>query len=317
MNDSAGNRLEERLLHPRRSLGDRYRTQAERFLSSGDEGDAIWGEQMASKAVLHDFTNPSNWETLVKSRIALRDETGVSSALKDLFSVLGRDPDLTDLLKDVDMILHGSSILAESLRIDPLDPDEWWALENPIESLLDKIKSLDFSDPRANLLFSRRLERALDNGFEDEYLEHARILLAQRPVNHEAWTKLGRIHERRGSTDEAWHCYDQAQVCFPPCEERDRFIERMGARMDGSARLPWKKPAIESRAEFLEGMRLLAGVESNTILEQDEEAVKPEPIRSLMDSGRLNEAFFLARRRAAEGDLEAEHLMNEITEAMQ
>ena len=76
-------------LHPRRSLGDRYRTQAERFLSSGNEGDAIWGEQMASKAVLHDFTNPSNWKTLVKSRIALRDESGVSSALKDLFSVLG------------------------------------------------------------------------------------------------------------------------------------------------------------------------------------------------------------------------------------
>ena len=316
MNDSAGNRLEERLLHPRRSLGDRYRTQAERFLSSGDEGDAIWGEQMASKAVLHDFTNPSNWETLVKSRIALRDETGVSSALKDLFSVLGRDPDLTDLLKDVDMILHGSSILAESLRIDPLDPDEWWALENPIESLLDKIKSLDFSDPRANLLFSRRLERALDNGFEDEYLEHARILLAQRPVNHEAWTKLGRIHERRGSTDEAWHCYDQAQVCYPPCEERDRFIGRMGARMDGTERIPWKKPPIESRAEFLDAMRLLAGVDINSIPDQNEYVVS-DPIRTLIDSGRLNEAFFLARRRAAEGDLEAEHLMNEITEAMQ
>tara|TARA_B100001559_G_scaffold319097_1_gene327645 strand:- start:107 stop:1057 length:951 start_codon:yes stop_codon:yes gene_type:complete len=316
MNDSAGNRLEERLLHPRRSLGDRYRTQAERFLSSGDEGDAIWGEQMASKAVLHDFTNPSNWETLVKSRIALRDETGVSSALKDLFSVLGRDPDLTDLLKDVDMILHGSSILAESLRIDPLDPDEWWALENPIESLLDKIKSLDFSDPRANLLFSRRLERALDNGFEEEYLEHARILLAQRPVNHEAWTKLGRIHERRGSTDEAWHCYDQAQVCYPPCEERDRFIGRMGARMDGTERIPWKKPPIESRAEFLDAMRLLAGVDINSIPDQNEYVVS-DPIRTLIDSGRLNEAFFLARRRAAEGDLEAEHLMNEISEVMQ
>ncbi|MAV95209.1 MAG: hypothetical protein CMA31_05935 [Euryarchaeota archaeon] len=316
MNDSAGNRLEEKLLHPRRSLGDRYRTQAERFLSSGDEGDAIWGEQMASKAVLHDFTNPSNWETLVKSRIALRDETGVSSALKDLFSVLGRDPDLTDLLKDVDMILHGSSILAESLRIDPLDPDEWWALENPIESLLDKIKSLDFSDPRANLLFSRRLERALDNGFEEEYLEHARILLAQRPVNHEAWTKLGRIHERRGSTDEAWHCYDQAQVCYPPCEERDRFIGRMGARMDGTERIPWKKPPIESRAEFLDAMRLLAGVDINSIPDQNEYVVS-DPIRTLIDSGRLNEAFFLARRRAAEGDLEAEHLMNEISEVMQ
>tara|TARA_B100000579_G_scaffold166635_1_gene135436 strand:+ start:6612 stop:7565 length:954 start_codon:yes stop_codon:yes gene_type:complete len=317
MSNSADSTLEERLLHPRRSLGDRYRTQAERFLSSGNESDAVWGEQMASKAVLHDFTNPRNWKTLVKSRIALRDEAGVSSALKDLFSVLGRDPNLTDMLKDVDMLLHGASILSESLRIDPLDPDEWWGLENPIDSLLDKIKSLDFTDPRANLLFSRRLERALDNGFEDEYLEHATILLAQRPMNHEAWTKLGRIHERRGSTDEAWHCYDQAQVCYPPCEERDRFIERMGAKMDGSGKLPWKKPPIESRAEFLEGMRVLAGVESNSVFDQEEEVGIDDPIKALIDSGRLNEAFFLARRRAAEGDLEAEHLMNEISEAMQ
>ena len=317
MSNSSDGRLESRLLHPRRSLGDRYRTQAERFLSSGNEGDAIWGEQMASKAVLHDFTNPKNWKTLVRSRIAMKDDGGVSAALKDLFSVLGRDPNLTDMLKDVDMLLHGTSILSEALRIDPLDPDEWWALENPIEDLLNKIKSLDFTDPRSNLLFSRRLERLLENGFEDEYLEHATILLAQRPMNHEAWTKLGRIHERRGSTDEAWHCYDQAQVCYPPCEERDRFIERMGTKMDGGGELPWKKPPVESRAEFLEGMRLLAGVDSNPILDQHEEVGPVNPIKDLMDSGRLNEAFFLARRRAAEGDVEAEHLMNEISEAMQ
>jgi len=317
MSNSSDGRLESRLLHPRRSLGDRYRTQAERFLSSDNEGDAIWGEQMASKAVLHDFTNPKNWKTLVRSRIAMKDDGGVSAALKDLFSVLGRDPNLTDMLKDVDMLLHGTSILSEALRIDPLDPDEWWALENPIEDLLNKIKSLDFTDPRSNLLFSRRLERVLENGFEDEYLEHATILLAQRPMNHEAWTKLGRIHERRGSTDEAWHCYDQAQVCYPSCEERDRFIERMGTKMDGGEKLPWKKPPIESRAEFLEGMRLLAGVDSNPIFDQHEEVGPINPIKTLMDSGRLNEAFFLARRRAAEGDVEAEHLMNEISEAMQ
>ncbi|MAE25813.1 MAG: hypothetical protein CMI64_09050 [Pedosphaera sp.] len=317
MSNSSDGRLESRLLHPRRSLGDRYRTQAERFLSSDNEGDAIWGEQMASKAVLHDFTNPKNWKTLVRSRIAMKDDGGVSAALKDLFSVLGRDPNLTDMLKDVDMLLHGTSILSEALRIDPLDPDEWWALENPIEDLLNKIKSLDFTDPRSNLLFSRRLERVLENGFEDEYLEHATILLAQRPMNHEAWTKLGRIHERRGSTDEAWHCYDQAQVCYPPCEERDRFIERMGTKMDGGGELPWKKPPVESRAEFLEGMRLLAGVDSNPIFDQHEEVGPINPIKTLMDSGRLNEAFFLARRRAAEGDVEAEHLMNEISEAMQ
>jgi hypothetical protein len=51
-------------------------------------------------------------------------------------------------------------------------------------------------------------------------------------------------------------------------------------------------------------------------LERDEVTVTANPIRALMDSGRLNEAFFLARRRAAEGDLEAEHLMNEISEAI-
>ena len=317
MNNNTGNTLEERLLHPRRSLGDRYRTQAERFLSSGNEADAVWGEQMASKAVLHDFTNPKNWKTLVKSRIALGDEPGVSSALKDLFSVLGRDPALTDLLEDVDMLLHGASILSESLRIDPLDPDEWWGLENPIDSLLNKIKSLDFTDPRANLLFSRRLERVLDNGFEDEYLEHATILLAQRPMNHEAWTKLGRIHERRGSMDEAWHCYDQAQVCYQPCEERDRFIERIGAKMDGSEELPWKKPPIESRAEFLEGMRLLAGVEAIPSPDHVEKIGVTDSIKALIEADRLNEAFFLARRRAAEGDPEAEQLMNEISEGLQ
>ena len=82
-------------------------------------------------------------------------------------------------------------------------------------------------------------------------------------------------------------------------------------------KLPWKKPPIESRAEFLEGMRALAGIESNSVFDQEEGVGIDDPIKALIDSGRLNEAFFLARRRAAEGDLEAEHLMNEISEAMQ
>ena len=46
-------------------------------------------------------------------------------------------------------------------------------------------------------------------------------------------------------------------------------------------------------------MRLLAGVESNSVFDQDVEAVIADPIRALMYSGRLNEAFFLAGRRAA------------------
>ena len=61
---------------------------------------------------------------------------------------------------------------------------------------------------------------------EDEYLVHATILLSQRPLTR-GWTKLGRIHERRGESDRAWHCYDQARVAYPPCEEKDRYMERM------------------------------------------------------------------------------------------
>ena len=67
MRNSDDTDLGTKLLHPRRSLGDRYRTQAERFLSTGNEGDTVWGEQMASKAVVHDFTNPLNWKILVTS----------------------------------------------------------------------------------------------------------------------------------------------------------------------------------------------------------------------------------------------------------
>ena len=161
-----------KLLHPRRSLGTRYRVQAERFLQNGSDSDLVWAEQMASKSVLHDFTDPRNWKVLVRARIELGDDGGVFSCLRDLFSVLGRDPALTDLLQDVDMLEHGEAILAEALRIDPLDPDQWIKEEKPIEEFLAKVRSLDFTDPRANLLYSRRLERILSNGMEELSLIH-------------------------------------------------------------------------------------------------------------------------------------------------
>ena len=72
---------------------------------------------------------------------------GVFSCLKDLFSVLGRDPALTDLLVEVDMIEHGNAILGEALRIDPLDPDQWLEEDKPIDEFLAKVRSLDFTDP--------------------------------------------------------------------------------------------------------------------------------------------------------------------------
>ena len=63
----------------------------------------------------------------------------------------------------------------------------------------------------------------------------SRLILAQRPSNHEAWTSLGRMHERRREYSDAWLCYDQAQSFFPvnrqgriqiPHGERDRWIEK-------------------------------------------------------------------------------------------
>ena len=41
-----------------------------------------------------------------------------------------------------------------------------------------------------------------------------------------------------------------------------------------------------------------------------------DPIAMLVDEGRLNEAFFLARRRATEGHEGAEELLQEISEMM-
>ena len=98
---------------------------------------------------------------------------------------------------------------------------------------------LDMTDYRANILFSRRLERLRDSGREEDYLKLARVLLAQRPSNHEAWSALGRLHERRGEYDQAWLCYDQAQSNFPEFLVRDQFRERMEAKMDGRAPTPW------------------------------------------------------------------------------
>ena len=68
-----------RLQHPRRSLGNRHRSQSEKFLSlaGADPKNLDWAEQSARQAVLHDFTNPLNWRTLVQVKLKLGDESGI------------------------------------------------------------------------------------------------------------------------------------------------------------------------------------------------------------------------------------------------
>ena len=87
------------LQHPRRNLGNRYRSQARKFtkLATTDDtrfADNIsWAEQSARQAILYDFTEEENWRCLAEIKVILGDAEGLSSLLEDVFSILGRDPE--------------------------------------------------------------------------------------------------------------------------------------------------------------------------------------------------------------------------------
>lgn len=314
------------LQHPRRSLGNRHRSQAEKFLklSNDDKSNLSWAEQSARQAVLHDFTHPDNWRTLLTIKLQIGDHLGARAVLDDLFLILGRDPELLSQLDGVNLGNTGLSLLEGALSVDPLDPDDWWDLttqEGGVEAFCERIRNLDFTDQRANILFSRRMERLLDAGHEIEYLELTRKLLAQRPSNHEAWDKMGKLHERRGEFDQAWLCYDQAQSNSNNLNSRDDFKVRMESLIDGKGKLAWKAPDISDRLEFLSRMQVLARPTAELLPEetQDEntELSELDYAKQLFEKDRLSEAFFIARRLAAEGDSEAKLLAEEIQEMMQ
>ena len=297
------------LQHPRRSLGNRHRSQARKFLKmSQEDSDYIgWAEQSARQAVLHDFTPPDNWRILVETKLLSRDDAGIRAVLVELFTVLGRDPESLNQLDGVNMNEVGLEILEASLYADPLDSDLWWEIisgdEDGVERFCSRVKILDLTDIRANVLFSRRLERLRDSGFEEEFLELSKLVLAHRPNNHETWSELGRMHERRGEFDNAWMCYDQAQLHFPDIPARDRFIERMESKMDSGDSISWNAPGIDSRVEFLSRMQALASQSDSTAeISVKEDQITPlSELDVLLDSERFTEAFFLARRMAAEG----------------
>jgi tetratricopeptide (TPR) repeat protein len=312
MANSSGSSLQ----HPRRSLGNRHRSQAKKFLALAQKTSEIsiqnlkWAEQSARQAVLHDFTHEENWRILAEIKTLAKDEIGLRAVLEDLFAVLGRDPEHLQQLVEVNMLEHGFSLLSASLTADPLDPDYWEQLITPefLKELENRFFHLDLSDPRANVLFGRRLERvrAID---EELFILLVRKLLAQRPYNHEAWIELGHLHEKRLEYDEAWFCYDQAQTHFPQMTPRDKFRSRMEKRLD-SDKEKWAKPDSNSRVKFLKRMEILAlKVATPTIskpkLASDEEEKlgdEEENIRSLLQNQEYSSAFFLARRLVTSGE---------------
>ena len=308
--------ISDSLQHPRRSLGDRHRSQSEKYVSLALDANGVvdpdrsvnleWGEQSARQAVLYDFTNPENWKNLVRVKVLLGDTIGIRSALEDLFAVLGRKPEHLIQLDGIDFLTSGALLLDASLDADPLDPDHWWKLVSVSESLLadflDRAGKLDLRDRRANVLFSRRIERIRDSGDEEQFLKLSRLILAQRPSNHEAWTSLGRMHERRMEYSDAWLCYDQAQVCFPSNPVRDDFKRRMENEIDGVEKTAWTSPGVKQRVDFLRKMEDMATPEYTELNEVEESVDDPlQEVQELIDSGRISEAFFMSRRMATQG----------------
>jgi tetratricopeptide (TPR) repeat protein len=315
--------LSEALQHPRRNLGNRFRSQAEKFLKllDDDEKNLSWAEQSSKQSVLYDFTNEDNWKVLIKIKVLMHDSDGARAVLADIFSVLGRDPDLMEQLVDTDIIDSCEGLLGAVFANDPLDPDKWWELvgsePSGMESFSERLKGLDVSEQRSNILYSRRLERIRRAGFEDVFLELTRVLLAQRPINHEAWEELGMMYERRGQHDEAWLCYDQAKSVFPSSTAIERFKSRMGDVVGGGFGRPWKEPSISDRSAFLDKLGSMSKSDQNVISEEipENEDVGPfSKIERLRASGQTTEAFFLARKMVAEG---VEGAAEKVAEIMQ
>jgi hypothetical protein len=96
-------------------------------------------------------------------------------------------------------------------------------------------------------------------------------------------------------------------------DERDRFLARLKGDMDGKAKQAWSGPSIEHREAFLRGMQSLTDRISSHVEEtgntppQEEEDIEAghpdeEKLRTMMEQGDLQAAFFLARRLLANGE---------------
>ena len=268
----------------------------------------VW---IALQAILYDFTDERNWQTLAHIKKMLGDGEGLGRVLDDVFTILGRDPENLQQLHGLDMLEFGIELLAATITADPLDADAWWnanSADDDLNEFEQRMFRLDLSDPRANVIFGRRLERVRAGGDEERFIRLVRRLLAHRPVNHEAWGELGRLHERRDEYDEAWFCYDQAQTHFPQIPLRDKFRDRMTQAMDRAGQ-KWSAPDQDAREQFLTKMQSLAlkvriptelpptESEEGTAVNEDE-----LELERLLDTGEVAAAFFLARRLVTRGE---------------
>ncbi|MDP6905934.1 MAG: hypothetical protein QF440_00775 [Candidatus Thalassarchaeaceae archaeon] len=315
--------LAGQLQHPRRSLGDRHRAQASKFLRLAKDDplrqveNVNWAEQSARQSLLFDFTNEENWNVLAEIKTIKNDEIGLRALLSDLFSVLGRDPEQIQQLSEIPILEMGLELVTATLNRDSLDAEIWATnlTDSKFNEFVERFSILDLSDPRCNVLFSRRLQQIWKSKGDEVCIPLARIILAQRPQNFEMWTDLGRVHERNSSYDNAWFCYDQAQNHAPHSKVRDQFKNRMQERLDSGRQIPWSSPSVNARDEFLTRMEELAlnvsaQPEPVVVVEILEEGVEinaeEDELISVINSGNHSAAFFLARRLVSRGESWAE-----------
>ena len=311
------------LQHPRRNLGSRHRSQADRFVKLAKKDPAneaqnfAWAEQNAQQAVLYDFTDERNWRCLAEIKHMRLDNEGLSLVLEDLFVVLGRDPNQLGQLHGINHLEVGLELLEAAFITDSLEPEKWFSSldSTDMEGFAKRCRRLDFSDQRANIIYGRRLERIRKAGHEDLFIDLVHHLLAHRPANHELWMELGRLHERRNEIDQAWLCYDHVQQLRPTELVRDMFLDRLKQSMDGADAQPWSGPSLNTRADFLKRMQNLSQAVSDIPVEKIEEvageSIDPDlkRLQDLLDAGEAAEAFFMARSLLTSGEVWAEEWM--------
>ena len=88
----------------------------------------------------------------------------------------------------------------------------------------------------------------------------------------------------------------------------------MEARVGGSAEKPWREPSITDRSHFLSRLSRLSrkNAHDDDRPPSDEKSLELSHLENLRQQGRDTEAFFLARRMAAQGVEGARELVTEI-----
>jgi len=300
---------------PRKSLGDRNRSQAHKFFKLSKKYSAQrfenleWAEQSARQSILYDYTNFQNWELLLVLKNELNDESGIYALLEDLLSVLGKDSELIEQLRSIDLIPSCFDLFSSILKREPLDADVWWDQikndEDKLEEFIERCKMMDFRDRRSNVIFGRRLERVRMHGLNDVFSELMPYLLSHRPDNYELWIELGKHHESLNDYKNAWMCYDQVLEFNPRDNNKSRLSSILNKRFKNIDEI---KPNINDEFSFHSRLEKLTLTIKNTdVLDENEVPIEKVnelelKLKKLIETKNFQEGFFMARSLLSEGE---------------